>query len=126
MLEVMQAEDLESLFLLPLSQQAFEELENLLAKLQDLSYDVDAADRWTPSGVTITLQGDSILKYSRTWRFILFSKSSGNLDVLHVSSSSPGRFLWIVSTPRICCRRETFMFKMTQSVLCVIAGKRKL
>jgi hypothetical protein len=47
-LEVMQAEDLESLFLLPLSQQAFEELENLQAQLQDLPYDVDAADRWTP------------------------------------------------------------------------------
>jgi hypothetical protein len=47
-LEVMQAEDLESLFLLPLSQQAFEELESLQAQLQDLPYDVDASDRWTP------------------------------------------------------------------------------
>jgi hypothetical protein len=44
----MQAEDLESLFLLPLSQQAFEELESLQAQLQDLPYDVDASDRWTP------------------------------------------------------------------------------
>jgi hypothetical protein len=46
--EVMQADDLDNLFLLPLSQQAFEELECLQAQFQVLPYDVDAVDRWIP------------------------------------------------------------------------------
>ena len=48
MLEIMEAVDLDSLFLLPLSQQAFEELETLQAQLQDIPYDEDAVDRWIP------------------------------------------------------------------------------
>jgi len=40
----MEAIDLDSLFLLPLSQQAFEELETLQAQLQDIPYDEDAVD----------------------------------------------------------------------------------
>jgi len=47
-LEIMEAVDLDSLFLLPLSQQAFEELETLQAQLQDIPYDEDAVDRWIP------------------------------------------------------------------------------
>jgi len=47
-LEVMQAEDLDTLFLLPLSQQAFEEMENLQAQLQALPYDEHSPDQWTP------------------------------------------------------------------------------
>ena len=43
-LEIMEAVDLDSLFLLPLSQQAFEELETLQAQLQDIPYDEDAVD----------------------------------------------------------------------------------
>ena len=43
--EVMQADDLDSLFLLPLSQQALEELQN---QLQDIPYDDDAIDKWVP------------------------------------------------------------------------------
>jgi len=51
-LEIMEAIDLDSLFLLPLSQQAFEELETLQAQLQDIPY-----DRWIPVwGNTYTSQ----------------------------------------------------------------------
>jgi hypothetical protein len=89
-LEVMQAEDLESLFLLPF-------LSKLLRSLRIYRHNSKICHMmWMllidgpPSGVTITLQGNSILNYSRTWRFILFLKSFGNLDVPHVSSSSPG------------------------------------
>jgi hypothetical protein len=48
-LEVMQAEDLDSLFLLPLSQQAFDELDSLQVQLQALPYDEHTNDCWTPS-----------------------------------------------------------------------------
>jgi hypothetical protein len=48
-LEVMQAEDLDSLFLLPLSQQAFDELDSLQVQLQALTYDEHTNDCWTPS-----------------------------------------------------------------------------
>jgi len=44
----MQADDLDSLFLLPLSQQALEELEELQNQLQDIPYDDDATDKWVP------------------------------------------------------------------------------
>jgi hypothetical protein len=47
-MEVMDAVDLHSLFLLPLSQQALEEVELLQTQLQDLPYDETAIDRWTP------------------------------------------------------------------------------
>lgn len=47
-LEVMQAEDMDELFLLPLSQQAFEELKNLQAHLQTLPYNMNNEDRWIP------------------------------------------------------------------------------
>jgi hypothetical protein len=47
-LEVMQAEDLDSLFFLPLSHQAFQEFEILQAQLQMLPYDDTATDRWVP------------------------------------------------------------------------------
>jgi len=58
-LEIMEAVDLDSLFLLPLSQQAFEELETLQAQLQDIPYDEDVVDRWIPIWVNT---------YT-TWRF---------------------------------------------------------
>ena len=49
MLEVMQATDLDELFFLPLSQQAFEEYEVLQLQLQNLQYDADAKDCWLPT-----------------------------------------------------------------------------
>ena len=48
-LEVMQATDLDELFFLPLSQQAFEEYEVLQLQLQNLPYDADAKDCWLPT-----------------------------------------------------------------------------
>jgi len=42
----MQAEDLDELFILPLSAEVFEELENLQAQLQILPYDDSNADSW--------------------------------------------------------------------------------
>jgi hypothetical protein len=47
--EVMQADDLETLFILPLSQQAFDELDSLQEQLQNISYDDSCKDRWTPT-----------------------------------------------------------------------------
>jgi hypothetical protein len=46
--EIIQAEDVDSIFFLPLSQQALHELEDLQAQLQIMSYDEDAKDCWTP------------------------------------------------------------------------------
>lgn len=46
--EIMQAEDLDSLFRLPLSQQALLELEELQMQLQQIPYDADEVDIWTP------------------------------------------------------------------------------
>ena len=47
-LETMQAEDLDTIFFLPLSDQALQELESLQEQLQSLTYDHDSADRWIP------------------------------------------------------------------------------
>jgi len=47
--DVMQAEDLDTLFFLPLSQQALEELEQLQNHLQDIPYDEHSRNRWTPT-----------------------------------------------------------------------------
>jgi hypothetical protein len=46
--EVMQAEDLDTLFMLPLSAEALVELDTLQHQLQQLIYDPDNIDRWTP------------------------------------------------------------------------------
>jgi hypothetical protein len=46
--EIMQAEDLDSIFMMPLSVEALEELEALQQQLQVLDYDEDAIDKWTP------------------------------------------------------------------------------
>jgi hypothetical protein len=48
-MEIMQAEDLDSIFFLPLSQQALQELEDLQAQLQVLPYDENAKDNWVPT-----------------------------------------------------------------------------
>jgi hypothetical protein len=47
-LEVMQAEDLDTLFMLPLSEEALGELETLQEHLQEIDYDQDATDKWVP------------------------------------------------------------------------------
>lgn len=47
-LEVMQAEGLDTLFMLPLSEQAMDELETLQEQLQGQPYDQNAIDRWVP------------------------------------------------------------------------------
>lgn len=46
--DTMQAEDLDTLFFLPLSDQAWEELESLQMHLQNLPYDQNSSDKWTP------------------------------------------------------------------------------
>jgi hypothetical protein len=47
-LQVMEAEDLDSLFILPLSPQASEELEMLQWQLANMPYDQEAVDKWIP------------------------------------------------------------------------------
>ena len=47
-MEAMQAEDLDSLFFLPLSQQTFQEFKDLQARLQLIPYDDTAIDQWVP------------------------------------------------------------------------------
>jgi hypothetical protein len=47
-LQVMQAEDLDTLFILPLSAEALEELDLLQEQLADTAYAQDDIDRWTP------------------------------------------------------------------------------
>jgi hypothetical protein len=47
--EVMQAQDLDTLFILPLSQQALEELDDLQNHLQVLPYEADSQDQWSPT-----------------------------------------------------------------------------
>jgi hypothetical protein len=47
-LQVMQAEDLDTLFMLPLSEQALDELEALQEQLRETQYDQEGTDRWTP------------------------------------------------------------------------------
>jgi hypothetical protein len=44
----MQAEDLDTLFMLPLSEQALDELEALHEQLQGVQYDQEETDKWTP------------------------------------------------------------------------------
>jgi len=48
-MEIMEADDLDTIFFLPLSQQACEELEMLQAHLEDQPYDEEAADHWVPT-----------------------------------------------------------------------------
>ena len=47
-MEAMQAEDLVSLFFLPLSQQTFQEFKDLQARLQLIPYGDTAIDQWVP------------------------------------------------------------------------------
>ena len=44
--EVMEATDLDTIFILPLSQQAMEELDHLQIELQNVPYDENAKDQW--------------------------------------------------------------------------------
>lgn len=44
--DVMQAQDLDSLFILPLSAEAFQEMQSLQADLQHQNYEADVADKW--------------------------------------------------------------------------------
>jgi hypothetical protein len=46
--QTIQSDDLDSIFVLPLSQDAFGELDQLQEKLQELEYDEDSIDRWFP------------------------------------------------------------------------------
>lgn len=46
--EIMQAENLDDIFFLPLSQQAYAEFVDLQNRLQNLPYDDTATDRWSP------------------------------------------------------------------------------
>jgi hypothetical protein len=46
--EVMQAEDLDTLFMLPLSVEALDELEALQLQLHQMEYDQDNVDKWAP------------------------------------------------------------------------------
>jgi hypothetical protein len=45
---VMQAEDLDTIFMLPLSDEALEELEALQGQLQEIEYDQERGDKWKP------------------------------------------------------------------------------
>lgn len=47
-LEIMQAEDLDTIFILPFSEEAFAEFENLQTQLENLPYDDSNSDRWLP------------------------------------------------------------------------------
>jgi hypothetical protein len=46
--QVMQAEDLDTLFILSFSPQALEELDLLQSQLANTAYDQEATDKWTP------------------------------------------------------------------------------
>ena len=48
MVEVMEATDLDTIFILSLSQQAMEELDHLQIELQNVPYDENAKDQWQP------------------------------------------------------------------------------
>jgi hypothetical protein len=45
---IMNAQNLDDIFLLPLSQQAYEEFQHLQTRLQNLPYDDSTMDHWTP------------------------------------------------------------------------------
>lgn len=87
----MQAEDLDSLFLLPLSQQAMEELEILQTQLQAVPYEEDSYDHWTAVwGNTYTPPSGSTLISLVTWKYSPFPIRYGNQVVPRESSSLPG------------------------------------
>ena len=48
-MEVMQANTLDAIFFLPLSQQALNELEHIQGIIQNVSYDEKGRDTWLPS-----------------------------------------------------------------------------
>jgi len=48
MVEVMEATDLDTIFILSLSQQAMEELDHLQIELQNVPCDENAKDQWQP------------------------------------------------------------------------------
>lgn len=45
--QIMQAQDLESIFVLPLSQDAYQEFQDLRLYIQNIVYDEDGKDQWT-------------------------------------------------------------------------------
>ena len=90
----MQADDLDSLFLLPLSQQALEELQN---QLQDIPYDDDAIDKWVPIlGNTYT---------SRRFYFEVFKYIDAHpvFKVIYKSRCTPRVkfFAWLILVDRL-------------------------
>ena len=89
-MEAMQAEDLDSLFFLPLSQQAFQEFEDLQARLQLITYDDTAIDQWVP------IWGNKYTSRRFTPTFLAMcnpiqsSRRSRNPNAPHASSSLLG------------------------------------
>jgi hypothetical protein len=71
--EVMQAADLDTLFVLPLSQQALEELEELQAHLQNMPDDEHSHDHWTPTWGNILQRGITHTSLVQ-WRLIQSSR----------------------------------------------------
>jgi hypothetical protein len=120
-LEVMQAEDLDTLFMLPLSEQALDELENLQAQLQDFPYDQESDDQWTPiwgnrytsrrfySNAFNTMEAHPIFKIvwkSRCTPWIKFFAGLILVDRLNTKSMLQRRCLNIHDSP-ICVMCDT-------------------
>jgi len=88
MVEVMEATDLDTIFILSLSQQAMEELDHLQIELQNVPYDENAKDQWQ------RLWGNDYTSkkfYNHTFSNIQTPPSrSGSHSVLQGSNSSLG------------------------------------
>lgn len=60
-LEVMQADNLDDIFFLPLSEEALDELQQLRTQLQDIPYDEESKDQWTDTCLERQLHIQKIL-----------------------------------------------------------------
>lgn len=89
--EAMQNDHLDNLLLLPLSQEAFQELKQLNVVLQTQQYDEDSKDVWTYPWVTVLTPPENYTDWLfRTWQHTRSSPGSGSQSARHVLSSSPG------------------------------------
>jgi hypothetical protein len=80
--EVLAAEDLDALFFLPLSQEAFQELEMLQGTLPHLELDSNSRDLWKPVWGNDYLVKSFILRYMIFFKPTQYSKQFGDLGAL--------------------------------------------
>lgn len=88
---LMHAEDLDTLFSLPMSPEVFEELIQLQMILSSIAYDLNENDQWILDWGNQVYSFRQYIKWSsKTTKLLPFSRNSGSVSALPASKSSCG------------------------------------